>query len=178
MEKKPASSREPSGTGASGEFRRAGTLSEPVRKDALREEPLVLDMKEFEEEVFRRETGRPPPGYDEEEPDTARYTYITDLEQLKALFRGAVAFSRGGDFDPAGFAEKIVTLDMCTRDRDEPHYYYFLEDKSGNQYRLYMEPQGTIDSRHVRPEERVVLDFGGRTGYLFPLAFQSDERSR
>ena len=161
---------------ASGEFLRARPMSEPVRKEP--EGPLVLDFTEFDE-IYRRQTSRPPdPSYGEKEPDTARYTYITSIGQLRALLDSAVAFVREGaaEFDSAAFAARISSFGMCTRDKDEPYPYYFIEDDLGRQFRLYVEPAGNISSKMVQQEKRVVLDMGGKMAYLFPVAFQNDER--
>lgn len=153
-------------------------MSEPVRKGA-EPQPLVLDWSEFEGES-NKATARPPPGRDSDsfEPPTARYDYITSIEQLKALLRRAVCPGReAAGFDPAAFADRISVVGMCTREREEPHLYYFIEDKLGNQYRLYMDPEGAVSDRKLDLGKKVVLDFGnGRTGYLFPLAFQGEER--
>ncbi len=175
MEKKNRAILPPAATPASGEFARAKRLSEPVPIGKV--EPLVLDFEEFEASF--RQTYRPPPGYAGEEPDTERFRYITGLPQLKALLRSAVAFRHdGGEFDPASFAERIVSMDMCTRDKDEPHPYYFISDDVGNLYRLYMDPPRVVSSRRVDLSRRTVIDFGDRTGYLYPMAFQSGDTGR
>jgi hypothetical protein len=174
MERK-AKGRSESPLGASGEFLRARPMSEPVRK-THDGGMLVLDFTEFDDSQ-RRDASRPPPGYNEEEPDTARYSYINSVPELRRMLQGAVAFSRT-DFDAAAFAERITAIGMCTRDGEEEHPYYTIEDTVGMQFRLYIDPLGKVSSAKVQQEKRVVLDFGGRMGYLFPLAFQDEERSR
>ncbi len=163
----------PDASSASGEFVKARPMSEPVRK-AAGHVPLELDWTEFDEDPTKKATVRPP-AFGEAEPETARYQYITGLGQLKALLREAVSLSR--QFDAAAFAERAAALGMCTRDRDEPHLYYFIEDKLGNQFRLYVDPDGVVSSGAVVHERRVALDLGnGHIGYLYPLAFQGEER--
>ncbi len=163
---------------ASGEFLRAKRKSEPVPIGKV--EPLVLDFSEFDEEAATRKASRPAAAeMSPNESDTARYSYITNLAQLKAMIARSFAFSRDDEaFDPSAFAEKLVSVGMCTRDKDEPHAYYFLEDRLGNQFRLYMDPAGPVQSRHVDLSRRTIFYFGDQIGHMFPLAFQSDERSR
>ncbi len=170
--KKPLQAPEAS-SASSGEFVKARPMSEPVRK-AASHVPLELDWSEFDEDPTKKATVRPP-AFDETEPETARYQYITSLGQLKDLFNGAVSLTRR--FDAAAFADRAAVLGMCTRDRDEPHLYYFIEDKLGNQFRLYVDPDGAVSSGQVRHDRRVALDLGnGHIGYLYPLAFQGEDR--
>ncbi len=166
MERKSGKRPDPQQTSASGEFARPRPMSEPVRKEGL-----VLDFSDLEPTTRKALT--PVPDREPEEPDTARYSYIRNLTELQAMMRSSFAFCRHDEgFDPSVFADRLISLDMCTREREEPHAFYFLEDSLGNQYRLYLDPAGPIRSRSIDHERRVVFYFGDSEGHMFPLAFQ------
>lgn len=124
------------------------------------ERALELDLAEFEER----------------EVPTKRKRTMDNIEELRTKLRRALAFSATEKFEPAEFAESIIFMSKPTYEMDQPNMYYVLEDKLGNQFRLYVDPQGKL-GECVDISKRVVLEMEGELGYLFRVSVENDPRS-
>src|SRR5271157_4763979 len=94
------------------------------------ERNLVLDLAELRE-AFGRE-------FEKDEVPTRKYGDIKSLDEMRARISSSIAFSAGMDFAPAVFAASIIAASPITHERERPNMYYILEDRLGNQYRLYI----------------------------------------
>ena len=106
----------------------------------------------------------------EEEPITKPVSYIDSLKKLRAIIM-ASAVVRPRGFQKHEFAARLRSMGMYSHDRGEDVPYYITEDLHGNQFRVYANPAGKVNSPKIDCENRMVLMHGDDTYYIFPVVW-------
>jgi hypothetical protein len=111
----------------------------------------------------------------QEEPITKRMNYVESVAQLRRIISGSTLV-RPVIFDKDEFGSSLVSLGMYMQEKNERDPYYVADDSIGNQYRVYVNPQGRIAQPNLDYRKRIVLLSGQDTYYILPIVFTDKRR--
>ena len=102
--------------------------------------------------------------------DIGEFAGRVEAEKMKYMLRTALVIRTIEGFGLNEFIKRIEVVDPLSRDSDG-QTYHLIEDNYGSQYRIYIDPKKKVATPGLDEKNRVLLQVGEETHYLFKISF-------